>query len=217
MTRKDDLVGQRFGRLVVTREGERSPSGRVRWHCVCDCGKELDVYGPSLKRRNTQSCGCFHRDKAREGHLVHGFGGRTNRPRIYSVWKAMKNRCYRKSHAEYDRYGGRGITVCDEWKNDFTAFKDWAYSSGYKEDLEIDRIDNNRGYCPENCRWVTKKQNANNRSSNLHVYFRGELRTISEIAEMVNLPYWTIYQRVTKLKWKGEDLSRPSRIKNKKS
>ena len=215
--RKDNLIGQRFGRLLVTREGDRSCSGRVRWHCVCDCGKELDVYGPSLKRGGTKSCGCYHSDEARIRHLKHGFGGRADRPRIYSVWLSMKKRCYQTTHAEFDRYGGRGIFVCDEWKNDFSAFKVWADNSGYRDDLEIDRIDNDKGYCPENCRWVTRKINSNNRSKNHRVYFRDERRTIAEIADMVGLPYWTIYQRVTKLKWKGEDLARPSRITNRKT
>lgn len=215
--KKDNLIGQKFGRLLVVKEGERSSSGRVRWHCVCDCGKELDVYGPSLKSGNTKSCGCYHSDAARISHTTHGFGSRKNRPRIYSIWCAMKSRCYQPKHGEYHRYGGRGIAVCDEWRTSFEAFKEWADKSGYNSTLDLDRIDNDKGYSPENCRWVTKKANANNTSQNHRVFFRGSMRTIAEVADMVNLPYWAIYQRVTKLKWKGEDLARPSRIHKRKT
>lgn len=215
--RKDNLVGQRFGRLVVLREGPKTKSGRVRWHCICDCGNELDVYGPSLKSGNTKSCGCYHRDRARERHLKHGYGASKNRPRIYSVWCAMKSRCYQQKHPEFSRYGGRGIEVCDDWRNSFEDFKEWADKTGYSDDLEIDRIDNDKGYYPENCRWVTRKENSNNRSANKRVFFRGNLRTISEIADITGLSYWTVYQRVTKLKWKGEDLAKPSRILPRRS
>ena len=214
--RKDDLFGQRFGRLTVTREGERTSSGRVRWHCVCDCGNELDVYGPSLKSGNTKSCGCYHSEKARDRLMTHGFGSRTNRPRIYSIWCAMKNRCYRPVHKEFSRYGGRGITVCEEWKEDFLSFKRWADASGYSDDLEIDRIDNDKGYSPQNCQWVTRKENSNNRSKTLRIYFRGTKRTISEISEMTGLSYWIVYQRAVKLRWSGEDLAKPSRLSHRK-
>lgn len=213
--RKDNLVGQKFGRLLVVREGERTSSGRVRWHCICDCGKELDVYGPSLKTGNTKSCGCYHSDVARTRLTTHGCGSCKNRNRIYSIWRAIIARCEDKDHVEYHRYGGRGIAMCKTWRADFVEFKTWAEASGYADNLQIDRIDLDQGYCPENCRWVTPKQNSNHRSNNRKVFFKGENRTCSEIAEMTGLPYWTIYQRVTKLKWSGEDLARPSRIKKK--
>lgn len=213
--KKDNLIGQKFGRLLVVKEGERSSSGRVRWHCVCDCGKELDVYGPSLKSGNTKSCGCYHSDVARARMTTHGCGSSKNRNRLYSIYRAIICRCESPDHAEYYRYGGRGIAICQAWRADFAKFKSWADSNGYADGLQIDRIDNDKGYSPENCRWVTPKQNANNTNRNRRVLFRGKMLTCSEIADITHLPYWTIYQRITKLKWKGEDLARPSRINKK--
>lgn len=154
-----NLSGKRFGRLVVIcREGTMGihPS----WRCVCDCGLETIVRGDHLRDGATQSCRCLESEKRNNGepHLIHG-GRRT---RIYSIWSGMRKRCENQNSKAFPSYGGRGIHVCDEW-NDFAMFRKWAFSNGYSDELSIDRKDNDGNYEPDNCRWATPKQQANNR------------------------------------------------------
>lgn len=117
-------------------------------------------------------------------NLKHGMSSH----RLYSIWDSMKSRCYRKTTAPYAKYGGRGITVCDEWKNSFQAFYDWAMENGYRDDLSIDRIDVNGSYCPENCRWVTMREQENNRRNNKLITYNGETHTQAEWCELLSIP-----------------------------
>lgn len=156
-----DLLGQKFGRLKVI---EKMPSkdSRSMWRCICDCGNEKVVSGRNLKKGLTRSCGCLQREI---------FAKNTNNPpthkstgtRLHNEWRAMKARCYIKSCSNYEHYGANGIRVCSEWKNDFDAFKKWALANGYKDELTIDRIDVEKDYSPDNCRWITHQQNCWNR------------------------------------------------------
>lgn len=108
----------------------------------------------------------------------------------------MLNRCYNANHKYYNRYGGRGITVCDEWKNNFQAFYDWAISNGYRDDLTLDRKDNDNGYSPENCRWTTKKEQSNNRENNIVITYNGKTQTLSQWAEEIRIPYHKLLVRI---------------------
>lgn len=172
----EDLTGRRFGRYTVLRRAEnyisKSGSHQTRWHCRCDCGNERIVFTQSLKSGHSTSCGCYQKEIA----TSHG----KKNTRLYGIWHNIKWRCYNPKSHEYLRYGGRGITVCDEWRNDFQSFYDWAMANGYEDNLSIDRIDNDGNYCPENCRWATAKEQANNRKGNNRITALGVTRTIAE-------------------------------------
>lgn len=159
-----DLTGQRFGRLfVIEREGSDNQK-RVTWRCRCACGRETVVASSYLLSGNTKSCGCLRNEVLIKCSTKHG----KRHTRLYDVWRNMKGRCYNPKNRKYDRYGGRGITICDEWKNDFQTFYEWAMANGYDEnalfgECTLDRIDNQKGYSPDNCRWVGIKTQNNNR------------------------------------------------------
>ena len=144
-----DLTGQRFGMLTVVKR-INSPDGckKVLWLCQCDCGNTTESSTSNLKSGKSESCGCV-----RTKHNGKG-------TRFYRIWSGMKDRCHNPKSKYWSRYGGRGIKVFAEWRNDFSAFRDWALGNGYQKDLTIDRIDNDKGYSPSNCQWITREENA---------------------------------------------------------
>jgi excisionase family DNA binding protein len=179
-----DLTGQRFGRLQVI---SKNPNGRSTFICQCDCGNQVIVSASRLLDR-TISCGCALKDAQKKfaQNLVKHGGSYT---KLYYIYRGMLDRCYNSKNRNYYRYGARGITVCDEWKNSFINFREWAYQNGYDETLDkknqtIDRIDNNGDYCPENCRWATAKQQQENRNITTFYDFRGEKMTASHFADI---------------------------------
>ena len=148
----------KFGRLLVVNQSEnrRLKSGRsiVFWHCVCDCGNEIDVRAQGLVDSNTRSCGCLNKEKVIERSTTHGLFY----TRLHRIWSGMKQRCYYCKDKHYQYYGVRGITICDEWRNNFKVFYDWAITHGYSDELTIDRINNDGNYEPSNCRWATNSE-----------------------------------------------------------
>lgn len=189
--RSIDLSGQRFGRLQVIQKLENS-----RWLCKCDCGNETTTTTNSLRRGETRSCGCLHKEVVSTTMKKHG---KTN-TRLHRIWRHIKYRCFNESSKAYKNYGGRGITVCDEWVNDFQAFYDWAMKNGYSDNLTIDRIDNDGDYSPENCRWATYKMQANNKRNNHLIKQNGETHTLTEWSEIIGINRGTLSSRVNKNK-----------------
>lgn len=158
----ENLIGQKFGRLTVVDRAPNDKSLHANWVCKCSCGNTKVVGARHLKSGNTISCGCYAKERSSERNTTHGMSN----TRLFHIWTGMNGRCYCHGHNAYSRYGGRGIGVCDEWRHDFEGFYNWAMSTGYDDSLSIDRINNDKGYEPSNCRWATPKQQANNRRNN---------------------------------------------------
>lgn len=194
-----DLTGLRYGRLRVVHRTEsvRTKGGTLitMWHCICDCGKESNVSTRNLRSGHTVSCGCLG-SRATIGkrsitHNKSNYG-------LYSVWSGIKRRCYNPHEEGYRKYGGRGISMCDDWKNDFQLFYEWAISHGYNKSLSIDRIDNNGNYCPENCRWATAKEQSYNRRNTIYLEFRGKTKNLWEWEQETGIPASRIDDRLRK-------------------
>lgn len=150
-----DLTGKRFGKLTAVSYSHKGKDGKLYWRFICDCGKETITQLGNAVSGNTKSCGCWKKEIKK----THGFSD----DRLYTIWCNMKSRCYNKKRKDYEKYGGNGITVCDLWVNSFESFYEWSLGNGYCENLTLDRIDINRNYCPENCRWVDRHIQASNR------------------------------------------------------
>lgn len=217
-----DLSGMRFGRWTVLRECGRSKSGGVLWLCKCDCGTERCVNGGSLRNGVSNSCGCLgaeHRIEAsRIAKTKHG----GKKERLYSVWRSMLDRCYNQSSTHFCDYGGRGITVCDEW-HDYATFREWSVTNGYDKEAKhgactIDRIDNNAGYYPDNCRWVNSEAQCNNRRNNHIIEFNGVTHTISEWSRITGIRKDTLRRRIVMYGWSIERaLTEPNKHKQHSS
>ena len=177
-------VGERYGRLVVLEN--HHPKDEVL--CICDCGKLKTARASNVFYGGTRSCGC----KFSEGNnRKHG----DRHTRLYGIWKGMNERCNTKSCSTYKNYGARGICVCKEWR-EYTVFKEWALSNGYSDDLTIDRIDVNGNYEPNNCRFATTKEQANNKRSNRYITYNGETKTLMEWSEIFGIKYATLWARL---------------------
>lgn len=197
----EDFVGKKFGRweVVSFSHKEKCRNGaNYYWNCKCECGKEKVVSAGSLRSGSSTSCGCYNKEIISKPRK-HGMCG----SRLYGIWHAMIDRCTRETCNSYRLYGGRGITVCDEWF-DSKEFIEWAFNNGYKEDLTLDRVDSNGNYEPSNCRWVDWKTQANNTRRNHFVTIGNETLTVSQWAEKNGLPYKLIYKRTRDLGWSFE-------------
>ena len=178
MTKRADFVGRRFNRLVVLELSDRKWGKSTKlWKCICDCGNIAYTSTNHLNTGHTQSCGCFKNDNSGKSSITHGMCGTTE----HNIYRAMKLRCYCKTNDCYKHYGGRGIRICDRWLDDFLNFyKDMGGRPSTK--YSIDRIDVNGNYSPENCRWATMDQQANNKRNNTVLEYRGVKK---------NLIYWS--------------------------
>ena len=194
-----DLTGQRFGRLIVAKRAENTKSGDARWMCKCDCGNETIVKAKHLKSGGTKSCGCLQKEIARDmlkARRTHGMSGTP----IHKEWEAMKRRCYNPNTEKYYRYGGRGIVVCDRWRDSFEAFyEDVSKLLHFGEQgYTLNRINNDGNYEPNNVEWATQKEQANNRQSNHLLTFNGKTQTIVQWADETGIKSATIARRLKK-------------------
>lgn len=214
MSRVKDITGQRFERLLVIRRDGSDKNGQACWLCQCDCGNTVTVSGKLLRSGNNRSCGCIRRERTIEMNTTHGLSmDGEKKSNLFQRWMGMKNRCYNPKNDHYHRYGGRGISVCDEWLNDFQSFYDWSMSNGYKKKLQIDRIDNDGNYCPENCRWVTNKKNARNASfTKINMDIAKQVRALcdggmiaKDIASLYRISIPTVYDIKHRRTWNDEE------------
>ena len=217
--------GQRFGRLVIIELHSRkkyinSSNGRRRYRyfykCLCDCGQECIVGEDALKFGGTKSCGCIRYENSIENtHILNkGHEHGLSNHRIYRIFHGMKSRCYNPKKKSYFDYGARGIKICDEWLNDVKSFYDWSLLNGYKDDLTIERIDVNKDYSPENCTWISQKEQAKNTRRNVFYEYKGEKKILKEWAEEYNLPFSCVRKRICRGWTLEKALNTPNRNKS---
>lgn len=190
-----DLTGQKFNKLTPIKY-----LGKSKWLCKCDCGNVTEVQRGHLQNGHTKSCGCLTH-KPNKNNLKHGLCN----TRLYNIYRGMKQRCYYDKHSHYKDYGGRGITICKEWLHDFQAFYDWSVTHGYDDNLTIDRVDNNKGYSPDNCRFVSNFEQQNNRRDNVYLTYDNKTLSIRDWAKELNVNVKTLYTRKFK-NWNVKDV-----------
>lgn len=203
MTPLLDLTGSRFGKVVVLNRAE-DRGRQPYWRCRCDCGVVKDIRGAHLKAGKISSCGCGR------GNFVHGMA----HSRLWAVWKAMKQRCSNPNTTAFHRYGGRGITYTQEWET-FPEFSKWAVAHGYADHLELDRIDNDGDYVPENCRFISHRENSRKTGSVTMIEFEGEALPLFLLAERYGLERNTLKTRLRR-GWSVQRALEPSKIDRKK-
>jgi hypothetical protein len=196
-----DLTGKVFGRLTVVRFHKRE-NNRSFWLCKCSCGQEVSVWQGNLMKGKTQSCGCLKREATVKRNTTHGLCHENDR--LYDIWCHMKSRCYTKTDSAYKLYGGRGITIFQDWLS-YPVFYTWANSHGYQDDLTIERIDVNGNYEPDNCCWISIEDQAKNRRTTRFLTIDGETKYLTEWAKQVELYPSTITRRIDKYGWNAKD------------
>ena len=201
-------IGEKYNRLLVIEYCGTGKYQQSMFKCVCDCGNTTITRGTFLTRGITKSCGCLQREHAKrhmdylnkngkrptQTRLTHG----KSKTKIYKEWCLMKARCCQENRENYQHYGGRGISVCEEWNNDFVVFYHWAINNGYDKNLEIDRINNDEGYSPINCKWSTRKEQMRNRRNTVFLENNGIKKPLAQWCEEKNIRYKLAHARMKK-------------------
>lgn len=194
-----DISNKKFGKLLAVKRCTNM-SGKTAWECKCDCGNITFVTTSNLTCNRIRSCGCLKIKQLLDRSTTHN----QRHTVLYSVWRGLRQRCNNPKHASYHNYGGRGITVCEEWDKSFQAFYDWSYANGYSTEnqkdeklkLTIDRIDNNGNYEPSNCRWVDRKTQTRNMRTTRFITFNGQNKSVSEWCEIYGIKLQTFNTRI---------------------
>lgn len=202
------MIGEKFGRITIT---EKISTLKVK--AVCDCGNIKEYFWYNIKRGLTTSCGCFRSEVTSERGKASIKYGQSRHP-LRGVWYHMNERCYNPKAIAYKDYGGRGITICDEWKNDFMKFFYWALDNGYAKGLEIDRTNNNGNYEPPNCTFVTTFQNCRNRRSNINITYQGRTQILKDWAIELGINYKRLHGN---MKYRGKTFEESIKIQCKNS
>lgn len=189
-----DLTGKKFGRLSVIKR-TFNKNNNVCWLCLCDCGNYTVVRSCALIQGITKSCSCLHKEIVKKSCKKNFEKHKLSKSRINNIWFNIKQRCYNPKNPNYKYYGKKNISLCPEWQN-FKNFYTWAMNNGYKDNLTIDRIDNNGNYEPSNCRWVDLKVQENNRSNNRLIQYQNQIHTLAEWARITNIKYTTLKRRI---------------------
>lgn len=207
----ENLKDQKFNRLTAIERVENDKLGHTMWKCKCECNNIVVCSASSLKNGKTKSCGCYKNELVGNRNRKHNMA----KTKIYMIWGTIMKRCYNPNEIGYKRYGGRGITVCDEWsnkENGSTNFINWAMDNGYIEEIlpngrnkwTLDRINVNGNYEPSNCRFITMKEQNNNRRTNHYIAYNGKTHTLAEWSEILNIKYGTLKSRLSDYGWSIE-------------
>lgn len=186
-----DMTGYEFNGCKVLNQESSNKRGLAMWKVQCHCGNEFVTAGNDIRNGKVNSCGCSHKKVAKKMGLNNKTHGETY-SRLYNIWKAMRYRCNNKENKNYEYYGTRGIEVCDEWAKSYDNFKEWAINNGYDSNLTLDRIDTNKNYCPNNCKWSTSTEQNRNKRNNKLMLFNGKILTQSEICEITGLSKYQV-------------------------
>lgn len=194
-----NLIGQRFGRLLVLSLDESSRWRNIKWLCLCDCGNHPIIARSGLTTGKTKSCGCFQRERARDCNIKHGCAPKGNAMREYKIWIKMKERCLNPKSAFYFRYGGRGITVCQRWLHSFPAFlSDMGICP---KGLTLNRVNNDGNYDPGNCNWATRTEQNNNTCRNRMLTWNGKTQSLAMWARETGQSQDCLWFRIMRRKW----------------
>lgn len=191
MAKRENLIDRAFSKLVVVNRAEDTRDGRPQWRCLCECGNFTIVSSRNLRSGGTKSCGCWRKEKIGQERKTHGMSKTT----IYYIWSGIRKRCMDRKHPQYHRYGGRGINICLRWRYSFDNFlADMGERPSNRHSVERD--DNDGDYEPNNCKWATAKEQANNRRNNRKMLFEGELLSVAEIARRIGIGRDTLTYRL---------------------
>lgn len=200
--KKLDITNQKFNRLFAIRFLYKNKNNESIWLFICNCGNIIETSASRVKCNKVKSCGCLHKETSSingQNNIKHGLtSSGIKPPRLYNIWRDIKARCYNKNSINYKDYGGRGIIMCDEWKNDFQSFYTWSISNGYQDNLQINRIDNNGHYEINNCNWITSLENSNNKRNNKYYIFNNKIQTISQWSRELNVEKSVLRKRIIK-------------------
>lgn len=201
MNYKEDLRGKKFGFLTVIDFAYKDKKYNEYWLCKCNCGTKKVVRKSHLIDGDTKSCGCYASSRISRMNKINAKYGGLTKHRLYTIYNGIIGRCLKPKTNGYSRYGGKGLSICKEWLDDYMNFYNWAMANGYKDGLSIERIDNNTGYEPANCKWIEKHLQSRHMITNKVIKYKGKTHCMAEWAEILGINYNTLQSRLGKYGW----------------